>query len=218
MAADLDRVYGHRFTEAEAEEKHAIWRVLGAHLQRYLVPGAVLDIACDRGYFIENVVAAERWATDVRDVADQLSDGIRFVQADGLELDRVLPNDHFGTAFMSNYLEHLPSSDAVLEQFAVVRRLLRTGGRMVVLQPNVSLLGGAYWDFIDHKVALNEKSLVEATELVGLKPVEVVRRFLPYTTKSALPQHPALVRAYLAVRPLWWLLGKQTLLVAERPD
>ena len=45
----------------------------------------------------------------------------------------------------------------------------------------------------------------------------LVTRFLPYTTKSRLPQHPALVRAYLAFPPAWRLLGKQTLYVGERP-
>ena len=44
---------------------------------------------------------------------------------------------------------------------------------MIVLQPNVRLVGGAYWDFIDHQVALTEKSLVEAGDLAGLRTVEL---------------------------------------------
>ena len=70
---------------------------------------------------------------------------------------------------MSNYLEHLPSGDAVIAQLEVARRLLKPGGRVLVLQPNIRLVGAAYWDFIDHKVALTEKSLVEAGELAGLE-------------------------------------------------
>jgi hypothetical protein len=119
---------------------------------------------------------------------------------------------------MSNYLEHLPSSEAVIRQLRVALELLKPGGRLLVLQPNIRLLGGAYWDFIDHKVALTEKSLAEAAELAGFTTLEVVTRFLPYTVKSRLPQHPALVRAYLAFRPAWRVLGKQTLYVAERPS
>ena len=65
-------------------------------------------------------------------------------------------------------------------------------------------------------VPLTEKSLAEAAALAGLRPLHVVTRFLPYTTKSALPQHPALVRVYLRLRPAWLLLGKQTLFVAEK--
>ncbi len=215
-ADGLDAVYGRRFPKAEQAQKEQLWPPIVAFLSRWIDPEApVLDVACDRGYFIRNVTAAERWATDLRDVSAELPDGVRFVQANGLDLAEVLPHGHFGTIFMSNYLEHLPSSDAVVEQLRVARRLLKRGGRLIVLQPNVKLVGGSYWDFIDHKVALTEKSLVEAGDLAGLRTVKLIARFLPFTTKSRLPQHPQLVRAYLALRPAWRLMGKQTLYVAE---
>ena len=88
---------------------------------------------------------------------------------------------------------------------------------MIVLQPNIRLVGGRYWDFIDHRVALTDVSLTEAAELAGLRPRMLIKRFLPYTTKARLPTRPLLVRAYLKVRPAWLLLGKQSLLVAEKP-
>jgi SAM-dependent methyltransferase len=144
-----------------------------------------------------------------------LTDDIRFVQASGLDLTTVIPNGYFGTVFMSNYLEHLETSDAVVDQLRVVRQLLRPGGRAIVLQPNIRLVGPRYWDFIDHKVALTERSLLEAAELAQLHTVELVTRFLPYSTKGRLPTDARLVRAYLRFRPAWWLLGRQTLLVAE---
>ena len=50
--------------------------------------------------------------------------------------------------------------------------------------------------------------------MVGLEPVEMRVRFLPYTTKSRFPQHALLVRAYLFLRPLQWLFGRQTWMVA----
>jgi hypothetical protein len=116
---------------------------------------------------------------------------------------------------MSNYLEHLPSSDAVIEQFGVASRLLRPGGRVIVLQPNIRLVGARYWDFIDHKVALTERSLLEAAELAGLRTVDLITRFLPYSTKGRLPANGRLVRAYLMFRPAWLLMGRQTLFVGE---
>ncbi len=142
---------------------------------------------------------------------------MRFVRASGLELATVVPTDHFGTVFMSNYLEHLDTADAVIEQLTVARQLLRPGGRVIVLQPNIRLVGPRYWDFIDHRVALTERSLLEAAELAGLHTVDLITRFLPYSTKGRLPTHPWLVRAYLAFRPAWRILGRQTLYVGERP-
>lgn len=217
MRDDVQEIYAHRFDEADAAAKDAIWREITRYLQRFVPTDAtVLDIACDRGDFIRNIVAKEKWATDLRGVGHHLPSDVRFVEANGLELDQHLPSGHFDVAFMSNYLEHLPSSDAVVEQLRVAGTLLRTGGRVIVLQPNVRLVRGRYWDFIDHHVALTEKSLAEAAGLAGFRPQAVVTRFLPYTTKTRLPQNPMVVRAYLKMRPAWFLFGKQTLYVGEK--
>jgi SAM-dependent methyltransferase len=214
----LKEVYEHRFDAADHARKDAIWHELGRYLQRYVpADGRIVDIACDLGYFIRNVTARERWATDIRDVGGALPSDVRFIRASGLDLADVLPNDSFDLAFFSNYLEHLPSTEAVLEQLRVAFALLKPGGRVLILQPNIRLIGGAYWDFIDHQAALTEKSLAEAAIMAGFVTRQSIARFLPYTTKSRLPQHPLLVRAYLSFPPAWLVLGKQTLYLGEKP-
>ena len=214
----LKEVYEQRFDEADQARKEAIWRELGKYLQRYIAADArVVDIACDLGYFIRNVRAAERWATDIRDVGATLPPDVRFIRASGLDLADVLPNESFDLAFFSNYLEHLASTEAVLEQLRVTYALLKPGGKVLILQPNIRLIGGSYWDFIDHQTALTEKSLGEAATMAGFKTKQVIARFLPYTTKSKFPQHPLLVRAYLHLPPAWFIFGKQTLYLGEKP-
>jgi hypothetical protein len=47
--------------------------------------------------------------------------------------------------------------------------------------------------------------------------VDIVPRFLPYTTRSALPQHQMLVALYLKIPILWRFLGKQFLVVGQKP-
>ena len=215
--SELDAIYARRFPSEEATRKNEIWREVAAYLQRFVPEqGRVLDLACDRGDFIRNIRAGEKWATDVRDVRAELPDDVRFERADGLELDQVLPTDYFDLVFMSNYLEHLPDSGAVVKQLTVCHSLLRNRGRVMVLQPNIRFVGGAYWDFIDHHVALTEKSLAEAAGIAGFQEERRIDRFLPYTTKSRLPQTPALVRAYLRVPAAWRFLGKQTLYVGTK--
>ncbi len=215
---DLDRVYEVRFDERSRGQKDEVWAEIVRYIQRWVRPDRpVLDLACDAGYFIRHVRAAERWASDVRDVSSSLPRDVHFVQSDGLMLDASVPQAHFGTVFTSNYLEHLADAAAVVEQLRVASRLLTPGGRLIVLQPNIRLVGGRYWDFIDHKVPLTERSLVEAGELVGLRTTRLITRFIPYTTKSRLPQDARLVRLYLSFPPAWLVLGKQTLYVGERP-
>lgn len=214
----LDAIYARRFEDRHLRPKEEVWQEIGVYLQRFVPEdGRILDIACDRGYFTRNVHAAERWATDLRDCRAYLPEDVTFVQHDGLSLDERLPNDYFDLVFMSNYLEHLPDSNAVIRQLEVAYRLLRPDGRVLILQPNIRLVGPAYWDFIDHRVALTEKSLREATELAGLVEDTLIRRFLPYSTKSRLPQDRRIVRAYLGVPVLWRVFGKQTLYLGHKP-
>ena len=214
----LKEVYDLRFDERDRAAKDAIWKELGKFFQRYIKPGArVIDIACDEGYFIRNVQARERWATDIRAVEASLPRDVRFVRASGLDLANVITNDYFDLAFFSNYLEHLPSTEAVLQQLRVAFALLKPGGRVLILQPNIRLVGGSYWDFIDHQTALTEKSLSEAARMAGFETKQIIARFLPYTTKSRLPQNAVFVRAYLAFPPAWLVFGKQTLYLGEKP-
>jgi 2-polyprenyl-3-methyl-5-hydroxy-6-metoxy-1,4-benzoquinol methylase len=214
---DVARVYGHRFSAEDEAARTLVWRELTRWLQRFVPADAsLLDIGCDRGHFVRWIGAADKWAADLQDVTGFLPDDVNFVRCSGLTLDERLPAGRFDRVFMSNYLEHLPSSEAVVRQLQVAAKLLKPGGQVLVLQPNIRLVGGAYWDFIDHKVPLTEHSLVEAAELAGLRTRRLIVRFLPYTSKGRLPANPLLVRAYLALRPAWLLLGKQTFYVGER--
>lgn len=219
-AGEHGSVYDLRFGERERSAKEAVWREIGRFLQARYIPESsrVLDIATDMGYFIRNISAAERWASDLRDTSAHIPADVRFVQSDGLRLADVLPNDYFDVVFMSNYLEHLDSAESVIEQLRVARRLLRVGGRVVILQPNIKRVGPAYWDFIDHRVPLTEQGLIEAAGFAGLTKRAVIGRFLPYSVKGRLPAHRLLVRAYLAFPPVWFFMGKQTLYVGERAD
>jgi len=137
---------------------------------------------------------------------------------DGLALAKVLPKGHFGTVFMSNYLEPTsPPATKSSEQFRVAADLLRPGGRVVGPTAQHQTRWTGLLGLLDHKVALTERSLVEAAETAGLTDGAVVVSFLPYTTKSRIPQHPILVRSYLHLRLAWRLLGGQTLYVGRRP-
>lgn len=215
-AAGTEAIYEQRFGRADSIHKDEVWIEICRYLERFISPDSrVLDIACADGHFIRHVKAADRWGSDVRDVRALLPHDVHFIRANGLELGALLAEGRFDVVFMSNYLEHLLSRAEVVSQLAVAHRLLRPGGRILVLQPNIRLVGQAYWDFIDHHVALTERSLVEAASLAGFAAEQLITRFLPYSTLSKLPQHRLLVRAYLRVPLAWRLLGKQTLYIGR---
>ena len=87
----------------------------------------------------------------------------------------------------------------------------------MAMGPNIRFVGGAYWDFVDHHLPLTDRTLIEACDSQGFEIAEVIPRFLPYTTRSRLPQSPWIVRLYLACRPAWRLFGAQTWFVARKP-
>jgi SAM-dependent methyltransferase len=218
---NLSKLYDTRFSRRERERKHRVWRVLcQSFFQRY-IRGAdtVLDLGAGYCEFINHVVCRRRIALDRSDdVGRHAAPGVEVLAGPSADLAAVA-DASVDVAFASNVFEHLPSKQELLRILAEIRRVLRPGGRLLILQPNIRYTGGAYWDFFDHHLPLTERSLVEALHMTGLTPVEVRPRFLPFTTKSWLPPHPALVWLYLKLSIAHRVFGQQSWIVAEnRPD
>jgi SAM-dependent methyltransferase len=215
---DLQRLYRNRFSELDRERKDEIWRVLCTHFfQRYVRPSdVVLDIASGMGEFSRHITAAKVYAVDINpDAVEFLPAGSIFTLTSAQRLD-FLPDNSIDVAFTSNFFEHLPTKAVMDDVLKEVRRVLRARGRLVALQPNIRFAYRQYWDFYDHHTPLSHLSCAEAFELAGLRVVELIDRFLPFSTKSALPTHPLLVRGYLACRPAWRFFGKQFLIVGQK--
>ena len=216
----LETLYKQRFPEHELARKHAIWQVLCRNFfSRYVKPtDTVVDIGAGYCEFINNIPAAQRIAVDLNpEVARFASPGVRVINESCTAIS-ALPAGSADVVFMSNFLEHLPDKQLVLDTFREAHRILNADGRIIVLQPNIRFLYAEYWDFFDHHTALSDRSLVEGLQLVGFSPSVVIPRFLPYTTKSRLPQAPWMVSMYLRFPLAWRFLGKQTLVVARKAD
>lgn len=215
---ELDKLYSQRFPEKERAKKHAIWKVLcNGFFSRHVKPtDTVVDIGAGYCEFINNIRAGSKIAVDLNpDVRRFAAADVRVINESCTAI-RELASDSVDVVFMSNFLEHLPNKDLVLDTFRECRRILRPGGRVLVLQPNIRYLPGEYWDYFDHHTPLTERSLVEGLQLAGLTPTTVIARFLPYTTKSRLPQAPWLVQLYLMLPLAWRFLGKQAFVVAQK--
>lgn len=217
--AGLTELYRYRFSERERARKERIWAVLcEAYFQRYVRPeDTVLDIACGQGEFIRNIRCARKLAVDLnREVEGHLPPDIEYHCSAADKLDGVASGS-VDVCFISNFFEHLPSKEAMDAVLLEVKRVLKRGGRLINMQPNIRYEPGRYWDFYDHLLPLSHLSAAEGFSKNGYAIEELIPRFLPFTTKSALPQHPLLVRAYLKLPLAWRLLGGQFLIVARSP-
>ena len=214
----LDKLYQQRFPDAEQRQKDAIWKVLCSDFfQRFVRPeDTVVDLGAGYCEFINNIRAARKIAVDLNpDVRHFAAAGVEVINALSTSIDGIA-TDSVDVVFMSNFLEHMPDKEAVLATLRESWRILKPGGRVIVLQPNIRFLAAEYWDFFDHHTPLSDRSLVEGLRIAGFVPKIVHPRFLPYTTKSRLPKAAFLVRLYLRVPLAWQFLGKQALVVADK--
>jgi SAM-dependent methyltransferase len=217
-AEDLQRIYSARFTR-DLEYRDRVWRALiDERFSRYVGPSdTVLDLGCGYGQFINNVRCGVRMAMDLNpDAPRHLDRSVTFLRQDCSTTWQVA-DGALDVVFTSNFFEHLPDKAALGRTLDEVLRCLRPGGRLVALGPNIRYLPGRYWDFWDHHLPLSDASLCEALTTRGFRVAERHGRFLPYTMADGRRYPTALIRAYLRLRPAWRLLGRQFLVVAERP-
>jgi len=219
VSEPLERIYDGRWGFAELESVRAIWHVLVREFFSQLVPedAAVLDVGCGFCHFLNEIRAREKLGVDGNPASARFAEAGVTVKIDHDFSLSDLPERHFDVIFISNVLEHLENGTQVIRLVRRCAELLSERGRLIILQPNFRVIGARYFDFIDHKTVLTDASVRETLALADLKLVREIRRFLPYTTKSKVPSHPRLVWLYLKLRPLWFLFGRQSLFVAERP-
>jgi len=216
--ADIGKLYRDRFPEQERIAKRRIWKVLcEEYLSRYVrTTDTALDIACGYGEFINFIACGKRIAYDINpDAAAYLRPDVQFHNLPCSELDDI-DDESVDVAFESNLFEHLPNKTELHTVVEQVYRKLRPGGRFIVLQPNILYVGNAYWNFYDHIIPLTHISCGELLENCRFQIERSIPRFIPYTTKTRLPQHPIFVSMYLKFPAIWSVMGKQFLIVARK--
>jgi SAM-dependent methyltransferase len=215
---NYERLYEYRFREIDQERRNAVWREISSWVYDELGrPARVLDPAAGLGEFISQVPAKERWAVDrvAYDENDAARAGAKVIVAD--VMDAELPEEHFDAVWVSNFLEHLDSQEAVAEFLEKMHRSIRPGGQIAILGPNFRYCAREYFDCADHTVLLTHIGVAEHLYAAGFDPARVVARFLPYSFRGRLPAHPSFTRMYLRMPGAWRLLGKQFLVIGKRP-
>lgn len=217
---DFETIYAKRFPPAERAPRRKLWKcLLRSCLARFFGRNlTVIDIGCGFCEFINSVKAKKKYAYDIEGAFKKFAGpDVEFIKA---QSGKPIPlrDNSCDRVFASNFFEHLSSREEIMFILKEAFRILKPGGRIVAIQPNIALTGGAYWDFFDHIIPLTDKSLLEAMELAGFKKYHLKRRFLPYTTKSIKYKSTALLRLYLTLPFFQWIFAGQSLIIAEKPD
>lgn len=212
-------VYQRRFAGRE-QMRSDIWRTLAeCYFKRWIRPqDSVLELGAGYCEFINAIAAARKFALDSNPAtAQKAAAGVTVLMQDAAQ-PWALPDDSVDAVFTSNFFEHLSSKLDLLHCLGEARRILRPGGRLIALGPNIRYCADIYWDFFDHLLPLSDRSIVEALEIAGFEVEAVIPKFLPFTMSNGFPYRPFMVRLYLALPIFQKLIGKQFLVVAQKPN
>lgn len=215
---DLASIYQSRFANTGLDKRTRVWQILCADFFQQFVPhdAAILDLACGYGEFINNISAAEKYGVDLNpDAPSHLARTVRFRLTPAHDLSHV-HSSSLDRVFTSNFLEHLPDKASCNAVFNEIHRVLKPGGKFMILGPNIRYAYKEYWDFYDHYLPLSHLSLAEGLRAANFTPEIVIDRFLPYTMNNARPTANWMIRLYLRLPMAWKLLGKQFFVVARK--
>lgn len=191
-----------------------VWDHICGYLARWIASDAdVLELGAGWCDFANQVRARRVVAMDIDDTVSESADAhVEAVVGDCTDLSR-FPDGSFDVVFASNLLEHLQRDDTS-RLLAESRRVLRPGGRLMLMQPNFRLDPGRYFDDFTHVAIFTDQSLPDYLVSEGWAIEKVLARFLPLTMKSRGSALTFLVPWYLRspVKPL----AGQMLVVAKR--
>ncbi len=216
--SNLVAIYRERFDDHALKQKNKVWSVICEDfLQRFIESSdTVLDMGAGTCEFINNISCGRKYAVDINpDTEEFAAEGVTVIRPEtegSLELEGAT----IDVVFASNFFEHLPNRQSVIDTLGEIRRVLVPRGKLIIVQPNVKYLYMQYWDYFDHQIALSEESMREALVTSGFA-IEILKaRFLPYTFRSRYPKGRFFVKTYLKLSIIQRLLGKQMFILAHK--
>lgn len=191
-----------------------VWRAIAAYVQRWVNrDDGLLEWGAGYGEFSAAVEAKRKWALDMNPaLVSHWGEGVAPLIQSALE-PLPLDSGSLGTALASNFFEHftLEQGEQILRE---TWRMLRVGGRLIVVQPNFRLEPRRYFDDYTHRTAYTDNGFCDFLRANGFRVVHVEPRFTPFSMKSRLPTAEWLIQLYLALP--WRPFAGQFLVVAEK--
>lgn len=176
-----------------------VWRVLCRYLQRFVDENeGLLELGAGYGEFSRFIQARQKWALDLNpDLTRHWPAGIQPLIQSALD-PLPVESESLGTVFASNFFEHftLPECETILRE---ARRVLKPGGRLIVVQPNFRLEPHRYFDDYTHKTIFTDQGFQDFLASQSFSVSHAEPRFMPFSMKSRWPVFGPLVSLYLAL-------------------
>ena len=191
-----DLYHNTRFTPDP--RRRVLWQALVAgEFQKQIPPDAVvLELGAGYGEFINAVTARRRLAVDQwPGMLAPLDAGVEGFVTPITQLDAV-PDGLVDYDFSSNCFEHVSQAELVA-CLAQLRRKMKPGATLTIVQPNFRYCAREYFDDYTHVAIYTDKGLCDLLAANGFKIIRCVPRFMPFSIKGSLPVHPWLIRLYL---------------------
>lgn len=210
--------YKNRFNSNELRRKNKIWKSLYKYFFINYISkrDTIMDIGAGYCELINNVKCHRKIAIDINpDTKKFANNDVEVFNYQLNKIEKIFSNK-IDVVFFSNFFEHLNSKEEIIRYIEVSYNILNSDGKIIIMQPNIDLVGGKYWDFIDHKQPLTIPSLVEALEINDFKVKKSIKRFLPFTTKTISPVFNWMIYLYLKAPAFLRFGAGQSLIVAMK--
>lgn len=212
---NFPQIYKQRFNNSDF--RIWLWQILVKnYFQSFFnQDDIVLDIPCGYGEFINALKVNTKIAIDINsDSKEHLKNGIRFIKSSSIKIP--LSKNSVNKIFVSNFFEHL-SRREIGKTIKEFYRILKKGGEILVLQPNIRFCSKNYWMFFDHITPIDDRALNEVFTSYGFISSLIIKRFLPYSTKSFnIPKNELIIKLYLKLPLLWNIFGRQSFLIYKK--
>ena len=215
---NYNRIYEYRFQGVDKSKKLSTWKLIAEFIHEKLgKPVSIIDPAAGSCEFINQSPSKDRWAVDMGDETSKTAaNGVHVIIGNNLEVE--LPLNKFDGVYVSNFLEHLNSQHEVALFLERMFSILKPGGKIAIMGPNFKYCSKNYFDFADHTVILTELGVAEHLYGAGFNINEIHPKFLPLSFRGKLPVTDFFVKMYFKMPFAWKFLGKQFLLVAQKPN
>ena len=201
-----------------SKKRKTVWGEICNYLNRHYISkdSTILELGSGYGDFIGQIKACEKVAIEVEDIHEERMKSypdVKTLFGSTMDILPTLGRSRFDIVFASNYFEHFTIED-IKAQLIGITDVLKSGGKLVIIQPNFQLYPEKYFDDWTHKTVFSHETMLGFLEMTGFHSQHCQKRFLPYSMKSRLPVSKLLVRLYLnsPIKPL----AGQFLIVAEK--